>query len=338
VIYATEVRLSDVFPPAIVSVAGNLAGQVDGMRTIAVSGLDRGSGLYRVQLKVDGLGVAEQSFVAARPTCVKPFVDPTPCPLAHTAAVPLDTSQLSDGPHQLQAVLSDGAGNETSSALYSITVDNAGAYCSYGRTARLGARFGLNKRSRLRIRAGRSVAVIGRLRGSDRKALKDATIRVFIREQNQPGYHLAKVVRTNQRGRFRFVMRAGSSRTLRLSYCAAGAGALRQMRMAVSASSEIAAKKRRLRNGQSMRLFGRLRGTAVPPNGKLIEIQAFFRGHWRTISTVRSNSRGYWTFRYRFDGTQGRVVYRFRAFLPPEAGYPYEAGKSPAVHVVVSGP
>jgi hypothetical protein len=338
VIYATEVTLSDVFPPAIVSVAGNLAGQIDGVRTVAVTGLDRGSGLYRVQLKVDGVGVTEQSFVAARSTCVKPFVDPIPCPLTHTAAVPLDTSQLSDGPHQVQAVLADGAGNETSSALYSISVDNAGAYCSYGHTAHLGARFGRNGKSRLRIRAGRRVAVTGTLRGGNRRVLKDATVRVFVREQNQPSYHLARVVRTSQRGKIRFVMRAGSSRTLRLSYCAPGGGAVRQLRMAVSASSEIATKKRRLRNGQSMQLFGRLRGTAVPPNGKLIEIQAFFRGRWRTVSTVRSNSRGYWSFRYRFDGTRGRVVYRFRAFLPPETGYPYEPGKSPEVHVVVIGP
>jgi hypothetical protein len=71
--------------------------------------------------------------------------------------------------------------------------------------------------------------------------------------------------------------------------------------------------------------------------GKLLEIQAFFRGHWRTFSTTRTDREGRWHFRYRFDGTRGRVKYRFRAVIPAETGYLFESGASPATSVVVTG-
>ena len=75
----------------------------------------------------------------------------------------------------------------------------------------------------------------------------------------------------------------------------------------------------------------------MPATGKLVEIQAYFRGRWRTISTVRSDARGRWHYRYRFSGTVGRVRYRFRAMFPYESGYGFDAGASPATAVTVIG-
>jgi hypothetical protein len=67
-------------------------------------------------------------------------------------------------------------------------------------------------------------------------------------------------------------------------------------------------------------------------------MQAYFRGRWRTFSTVRTARSGRWRFPYRFDGTVGRVIYRFRAHLPAEGGYPFIGGHSRVVKVIVSGP
>jgi hypothetical protein len=76
----------------------------------------------------------------------------------------------------------------------------------------------------------------------------------------------------------------------------------------------------------------------LPTQGKLVEMQAYFRGRWRTFSTVRAGAKGRWRFPYRFGGTVGQVTYRFRARLPAEGGYPFIGGSSRVVEVVVLGP
>jgi hypothetical protein len=337
-IYAADLTLSDPHVPAIVGVAGDLSGRLYGTPTVAVRAVDRGGGLHRVQLLVDGVLVRDQSFSRSSPSCVEPFVHPVPCPLSGEARVPLDTSRLLDGLHQLQVSVLDAAGNRASSETYSIEVDNAGATCAYGAGASLQARFRSSGKARLRARADRRVAVVGRLRAPNGKGIDGALLRLYVKARNRTRYHQLRVITVGKNGRFRFSLRAGSTRRVRLSYCAPGGGAHRLLHLKASASSSIRATPRVLRNGQMMLLRGRLRGGDVPETGKLLEIQAFFRDRWRTISSVRSDRRGEWRFRYRFDGTQGRVTYQFRAQVPIEAGYPFESGSSRTIRVTVVGP
>jgi hypothetical protein len=106
----------------------------------------------------------------------------------------------------------------------------------------------------------------------------------------------------------------------------------------VPARTTITANRHSLHNGQAVRLGGRLRGGPVPDGGKLIDLQAFYRGQWRTFATPRSDSRGSWRFRYRCEATRGTVRYRFRARIRREAAYPYELGYSHVVVVTVRGP
>ena len=145
---------------------------------------------------------------------------------------------------------------------------------------------------------------------------------------------------TGPRGRFRYVVRAGRNRELAFHYDGSRriAAATATFSLQVRAASSLRASRARLRNGQQVVFSGRVRGRPLPPTGKLIEIQAYFRGRWRTISTVRSNSTGRWRFPYRFGATLGRVTYRFRAQLPVEGGYPFAAGHSRVAEVVVTGP
>jgi hypothetical protein len=86
--------------------------------------------------------------------------------------------------------------------------------------------------------------------------------------------------------------------------------------------------------GRPVLFHGRV-GRPVPRSGKLVEVQAHFRGRWRTISTVRSRRDGRWRFRYTFRTTGRRAAYRLRARAPVEAGYPFSAGVSRPVRVTV---
>ena len=90
-------------------------------------------------------------------------------------------------------------------------------------------------------------------------------------------------------------------------------------------------------NGEQVTFIGRLRGGWVPAAGKLVEVQFFARGRWRTFATTRAATNGRWRYEYRFDGTRGTVRWRFRARIPREVGYPFTPGTSRAVAVTVHG-
>jgi hypothetical protein len=143
----------------------------------------------------------------------------------------------------------------------------------------------------------------------------------------------------------------GGGRTLREQPPAAPVRPKPRPRAKVTVVARAAAKRPRAGNRQTRRwgrgvrrlavgggrpllLQGRI-GRPVPRHGKLVEVQAHFRGRWRTISAVRARRDGRWRFRYVFRTTGLRTTYRMRARVPVEAGYPFAAGASTPVRVTV---
>ncbi len=102
----------------------------------------------------------------------------------------------------------------------------------------------------------------------------------------------------NALGRFSYVARALRSRILRFRYLGSRRirSATRDVRLRVPAESTIGASRTRLLNGEQVIFSGRIRTRPLPTTGKLVEIQAYFRGRWRTISTVRASRGGAWRF------------------------------------------
>lgn len=192
-----------------------------------------------------------------------------------------------------------------------------------------------------RARHGSTLKLHGRLTNADGQPIDGASIEV---SSDSPGDAVGLLpvglTRSDRDGRFTYVVRATRNRVLRFRYsgsrrirAATGDFALR-----VPATSSIRARPRRLRNGQTVRLSGVVRARPLPPEGKLIEVQAYFRGRFRTFSTTRAGSDGRWRFNYRFGGTRGRVPYKLRVRLPAEGGYPFVTGHSRVARVVVVGP
>jgi hypothetical protein len=145
---------------------------------------------------------------------------------------------------------------------------------------------------------------------------------------------------TGPDGKFRYILRARRNRDLLFRYAGSRriAAATSPFELQVRATSSIRVNRRKVRNGQGVLFSGRVVSRPLPPGGKLIEMQAHFRGRWRTFSTLRTDRAGSWRFRYRFGATLGRVTYRFRARLPSEGGYPFISGRSRVAKVVVLGP
>jgi hypothetical protein len=167
-----------------------------------------------------------------------------------------------------------------------------------------------------------------------------ATVEVWSRpSMTGASSTLVRRLRTSSLGGFAYTVPAGPSRTLRFRY--AGSAALRpaagDAAVRVPAAVSIRASRRSVRNGQTVAFGGRLRGRPIPATGRVVDLQAFYRGRWRTFATPRTTRTGAWRYRYRFGATRGRVVYRFRVVVRPEASYPYARGYSKTVRVTVTG-
>jgi hypothetical protein len=109
----------------------------------------------------------------------------------------------------------------------------------------------------------------------------------------------------------------------------------------VRGAAVLSATPRRLRNGQSVRLSGRVRtrGAPVPRRGKLVAIQYYESESrlWRPVLVTRSDHSGRFRARYRFRYITGTARIRLRAVVLAEERWPYAPGVSRPVLVRVSG-
>ena len=263
----------------------------------------------------------------------------------------VDDERLRSGAYELRARARDMAGNESSTdrrangARASMTLPARFATrLAVGLERTVGARGGrrrveLSPQATARHRA--ALRLSGRLTNADGQPIAGAPIEV---SSDYPGDAVglvpAGLARADRNGRFTYVVRATRNKVLRFRY--AGSRRIRSatgdFALRVPAASSIQVRPRRLRNGQQVRLSGVVQTRPLPPAGKLIEVQAYFRRRFRTFSTTRAGSDGGWSFDYRFGGTRGRVPYRLRVLLPAEGGYPFLTGRSRVARVVVVGP
>jgi hypothetical protein len=186
------------------------------------------------------------------------------------------------------------------------------------------------------VRHDRKIRLGGLLANSDGQPIEGATIEA-LEKQADGALVAVGLATTGANGRFHYVVKAARNRDLIFRYGGSRriGSAATGFLLLVPASTSIRPDRRRLLNGQQVLFTGRVRTRPLPSVGKLVEMQAYFRGRWRTFSTVRAVNGGRWRFSYRFGGTVGTVTYRFRARLPSEGGYPFISGNSRVVKVVV---
>ena len=94
---------------------------------------------------------------------------------------------------------------------------------------------------------------------------------------------------------------------------------------------------RNVRNGQTIRFTGRLRGGPARKGTRLtIDVLVPDARRRLPIGTVRADRNGRFRFTYRFQRTLVKARYRFQARLAAQPGYPYRGAASRRVAVVVS--
>jgi hypothetical protein len=72
---------------------------------------------------------------------------------------------------------------------------------------------------------------------------------------------------------------------------------------------------------------------------RLVKLQARIgKRRWQVFRTDRTDPDCTFAARYKLRTTRHAERYRFRALVPHQAGYPFEAGSSPTAKVNVAGP
>ena len=338
-IYAARILMDDAHRPEITGVSGSLLNETvqHGKPWLEVTGTDRGSGLRSIGFVVDGQRVSNEQYHGAGVTCKEPYTRAKPCLLNGSHRLFLDTTRFADGPHTVQVTVADASGNLATSRTFRISINNGGASCPYGGGPKLRVGLGRKRQGTVVVPAGRRGLFAGRLVDRNARPIAEARVRLLSQTVNTGRWDEVGTITSDRRGRLRHRLPRGPSRLVRASYCARSGGHYRDLRLRAKPAVGFRASKRRALNGQGVLFFGRLRSGPVPQTGKLVELQAFFRGRWRTFQTLHSGRRGKFRFRYSFGGTQGTVRYRFRARVPRESGFPYMTGASRPVIVVVRG-
>jgi hypothetical protein len=184
------------------------------------------------------------------------------------------------------------------------------------------------------------VRLHGRLTARGGLAIAGAQI-IVTSQVERPGdpLHPIATLYTSRTGRFTYLLAKGPSRKIVFHYVGAPKirSATRPVDIRVRAASTIHRSRRNVVNGDAVRFRGRLRGGWIPTVGKLVEVQFYARGKWRTFATTRTDRTGRWGYTYRFTGTHSSARFKFRARIPRETGYPYAIGHSHRVRVTVRG-
>jgi hypothetical protein len=301
---------------------------------LTVKTSDRGSGVTAGQ-------------IAMRPQ--KGASDWTPLPTSvqgDNLTARLDDLHLRDGVYELTATATDAAGNQRTTQT---RTDGQPATVTLPLRLKTRMRAGVvRRRAHGRTRLARSavvhygqlVRVRGRLSTPEHNPMQGVTVQAFtqIADRSAPP-RLIATMKTSRTGRFSFLVRRGPSRTIRITYSGAPQirSATRMLWLNVRSKTSLRPNHHRLLTGETVTFHGRIKTGRIPSTGKLVEMQVHVRGRWRTFATTRATRRGTWRLQYRFDGTVGSVTYRFRALVPPEAGYPFAPGHSRVARVHVRG-
>jgi hypothetical protein len=189
-----QVGLKDALAPVVSGVNVIDRGDTSGVLTVGFSASDRGGGVYRAVVSVDGKPAVAQALgdancADANPADADPyqFLLPVPCPAAVSGAVvKVNAKALAAGPHGIEIAVEDAAGNSTSvfgpTQFPRLNAEGAPSTPAALRAllkARLRVAFVKSHTSRYSSIYGQRVVVRGRLRDLHGHGVQGARIDVY---------------------------------------------------------------------------------------------------------------------------------------------------------------
>ena len=336
-----RLKLEDPAVPSV-NLGGSLVGErvVRDVQRIEASAGDLGGGVQRLWLTVNGEPAG--SSASACSLAGKLALRATPCPPNALVPFAADTARrpYRQGRNLLRLCAQDYAARgkpNVRCARAKVRVDNLCPVSSVTTGTQLSAAV-TGTPHPLAARGSDRPRVGGRLTDSLGQGIEGARVCVAATEQAPgAGEHLLATTVTDAAGRFSVPVRSGPARRLRVAYWPGDNGEVERsaaVRFRARPALEIHPRGV-LQNGDRARFAAHLR----PPYeaGRLVRIEARSAGRWVPVTSGRTGAGGVFRGSYRFHATHGRRIYRFRAAVPRQAGYPYAAGVSSIRRKVVRG-
>jgi hypothetical protein len=264
----------------------------------------------------------------------------------------LNTALLPNGPHHIQVIIEDAAGNESEVLNRTVTTENVGAGSlgalpGPGTSAVLaGAPNGSNAsdsaalelglpRSISRSFARRALRLPGRLVNAHGQPISGATLDVIEQVAGGSTSQVIAHATTGADGSFIASVPAGPSRLIEIAYRAfssdAGYATVAGIKETVDAGVRLRVSPTHTDPEGTIVLSGTVEGP-IPQQGALVDLLVHYRGRWEPFRTPRTNAHGRFRVVYQFEGGVGR--FPFRAEVPGgQAGFPFGNGNSRVVDV-----
>lgn len=254
----------------------------------------------------------------------------------------VDSAAEPPGPYVFRATATDAAGNH---AFSTSRADGSPMVVHFPLRARTRLLAAVGGRERAEIPYGGRPRFEAVLRGEDGEPVDGADLELV--ERFAPGSSLEPVGRTlttDGRGRISARLTRGPSRTVAVRYEGSRrylGSTAEPVAVAVRGSARLDPLPPEVRAGRRVLFRGSIGAYgAAMPKGKLVELQARGGGlrRFRTVGhAFRTDGRGRWRLRYRFDRFYAEPVrFRFRLRVSRERRWPYLApALSPARTLVV---
>jgi hypothetical protein len=324
--------LGDVVDPTL-RLEGSLfePGSRRGTETLAPAATDIGGGVRRFLVQVNGVPVSGHTIGCRLSRRIALRLEPCPARASARFTAATAAPPFRQGPNRVRICAVDYAATTAANracARRRVRVDNL---CPVSEI------HGEALRARLR-RDGRAATVTGRL--LDRRGRGVTGARVCIAARTAlPGAPETVVAAplTDRRGRFESRLPPGPNRAIRVAHWPGVAGVIeRYLHLRAPARPALRLRPRHpIPNGGRVRFSVRLPGPGS--RGRRVRIQARADHRWIDLRSGLTGADGIYRASYRFRATTGRRIYRFRAVVPKQRGYPYEAGTSRVKRATVIG-
>lgn len=190
----------------------------------------------------------------------------------------------------------------------------------------------LGGKTTLNVAYKRGAVVQGFLVDSATKPVSRQSVEIYTKAQGKDEV-LAGVTSTRADGSYVFKLKPGVSRSVRVYY--PGTETRRDTSASVTlgtgAKLVLRVSKRRARTGQTVTFKGSVTSfdRVVPASGKIIALQFYTGEKWRpAVAIARTDSKGRFAVKYRFDGKRVKARIVFRVLAPSEDGWGHATSAS----------
>jgi len=375
-----DIELSDGSTPQGASFSGTLldtpaTGTAD--LNFTASEAAPGPGIYTVTVSVDGHALSTTTPDTNGGKCaslgrdangVPEYTAQEPCPLSEQVNIPINTTGLTDGHHELTVSITDAAGVTATVYDGTITTQNApvlvsslGALPGPGTgtggnggvatssTLGAGAANGtsVSETAQLRLGVGRRISrsfvhrafhLTGRLLDGQGHPIGSATLDVLQQIAGATTLEIIGHAKTGTNGDFKVGVPAGPSRLIEVAYRAFSTdttyAAEAKIEESVGAGVQINITPRHTNATGTILLTGQVDGP-VPAQGVIVDLLVHYRGRWEPFRTPRTDAAGRFDVAYQFQGALGR--FPFRAEVPAsQADFSFTRGFSEVLDVAAN--